>query len=72
VNEATDNRKPESAVTGEAKGCSLDPLVRPTDTERLNWLLKNRAPGPVCWYRDGNGEEWLLNSREAVDKKMNQ
>lgn len=28
MTEATDNRQPESAVTGEAKGCSLHSLVR--------------------------------------------
>ena len=43
----------------------------PTDTERLEWLLANKSPGPVCWYRvKGGGDEYLITSRAAIDKWM--
>ena len=38
------------------------------DSERLNWLLNNRKPGPVCWYRDSRGEEWLIRTRKDIDR----
>lgn len=42
----------------------------PTDTERLEWLLANKSPGPVCWYRVMGGDEYLITSRAAIDKWM--
>jgi hypothetical protein len=38
-----------------------------TDKERLEFLLGNRQPGPVCWFRLKNGESFLINSKEKVD-----
>jgi hypothetical protein len=38
----------------------------------LDWLLNNRKPGPVCWYRNGKDEEYLMRSREDVDYWMKQ
>ena len=42
------------------------------DSIMLEWILDNNAPGPVCWFRDSNREEWLMCSREDVAKRMNE
>lgn len=70
-----DGKNPECpmCMTQIAHESSLAPAVGsvPTDTEMLDWLLCNKKPGPVCWYRDAMGDEWLLNDRAAVAKRMN-
>lgn len=64
------NKTIEECLEASNERCAdLEKLLQ-KEIERLNWLLNNRFPGPVCWYREKNGEEFLIMSREDIDKWM--
>ena len=68
------------AMLGERAGAyeirEVIPLGNgPSDTAMLEWLLDHQCasgsnPGPVCWYRDKGGGEWIMRSRDDVKQRM--